>query len=106
MLQEPATQLGVPLALLQAAPHPPQLLVLMSMLISHPFAGLPSQSAKPALQVYWQLPSEQPVAVMLAGAREAQFAPHAPQFERSVFVLTSQPSACPPLQSAKPGWQA
>ena len=96
----PAEQLGVPLALLQAEPQVPQLAVSVCRLISHPLAGLPSQSAKPALQLYWQAPREHPVALMLVGASAAQSVPHPPQFATSVLMLISQPSARPPVQSA------
>src|SRR5436309_1142789 len=42
---------------LQTVPHLPQLLVSVLRLISQPFTGLPSQSAKPALHdVIWQAP--------------------------------------------------
>jgi hypothetical protein len=72
MLQLPLEQAGAPFTVLQAAPQPPQLVVSVLLLISQPLAWLPSQLRKPAVQVYWQLPSEQPVAVMLGGALAAQ----------------------------------
>jgi hypothetical protein len=68
MLHTPAAQVGVPLATLQACPHPPQLPTVVLVLISQPLPRFPSQLAKPALQTNWQAPSVQAVAVMLAGA--------------------------------------
>jgi hypothetical protein len=102
----PAEQVGVPLALLQAPPHVPQLAVSACKLISQPLPKLPSQLAKPALQVYSQAPSEHPVAVMFVGASAAQLVPQFPQLARSVLTLVSHPSARPPLQSAKPAVHA
>lgn len=66
---------------------------------SHPLAGLPSQSAKPGLQLTNRhAPPEQS---LVAFAR-LHVRPHAPQCAAVVCVLTSQPSAGSMLQSAKP----
>ena len=67
MLQLPALQLGVPLLVLQAWPHPPQFVALVLMLTSQPFAAEPSQFAKPALQVmeHWPLPLQDAVALLV-----------------------------------------
>jgi hypothetical protein len=89
----------------QACAQAPQLLSSLLRLISHPLIGLPSQSAKPALQadtVHW--PDEQADAAVLA--RLLQLSPHAPQFATEVDRLVSQPSAGFPLQSPKPALQA
>ena len=40
-------------------PQAPQLLTSVCVFTSQPLAGLPSQSAKPALQVVWHCPDEQ-----------------------------------------------
>ena len=70
--QVPAEQVAVPFELLHDSPHPPQFPALVFRSTSQPFSRLPSQLAKPALQLYWQLPSAQPVAVMFAGVLAAQ----------------------------------
>jgi hypothetical protein len=62
--QTPLVQLGVmfvveqttPCGVDPAAEHPPQLLMSVLVLTSHPFDAWPSQSAKPVLQVYPQVP--------------------------------------------------
>jgi len=72
MLQVPAEQAGAPLTRLQGRPQPPQLSVSVWVLTSQPLAWLLSQLEKPATQVYWQAPIEQPVAVMFGGALAAQ----------------------------------
>jgi hypothetical protein len=69
---------------------------------SHPLAGLPSQSPKPAAQTKPQRPAAQ-VAVALGPAAHAL--PQAPQWARFVRPSTSQPSAGSALQSKKPGAQ-
>lgn len=89
----------------QTAPVPghtvvqlPQCWVEMPVLVSQPFEALPSQSAKPALQV----PRVHTPAVHRAVAFEnVQADPHAPQFA-VVSVGVSQPSLATPLQSPKP----
>jgi hypothetical protein len=43
-------QLGVAFAVAQTDPHPPQLGMLLVVLVSHPLAGLLSQSPYPLLQ--------------------------------------------------------
>jgi len=72
MLQLPLEQAGAPLTVLQASSQSPQLSTSVWVLISQPLAWLPSQLEKPTTQVNWQAPIEQPVAVMLGGALEAQ----------------------------------
>jgi hypothetical protein len=52
----PATQLVVPFEFVQAIPQPPQLLESEEVLVSQPFFGFPSQSAKPAAQTGVQVP--------------------------------------------------
>src|SRR6185312_1823274 len=80
----------------------PQLFTSALVLTSHPFVGLPSQSAKPVLQdTIVQAPF---VHVALALVRE-HLLPQAPQLLGSVWRLTSQPSLTVPLQLAKFGLQ-
>ncbi len=67
--------------------------------VSQPFAALPSQLPRPALQVN---PQTDAVHVALAPVGAAQARPHIPQLPRLVRVSTSQPSEGLPLQSAKP----
>lgn len=79
---------GVPLAALQAWPHPPQLARLLVRLISQPLLrALLSQLPNPGLHVIEQLPALHN-GVPLAGLHGC---PHAPQCANVVFVLTSQP---------------
>jgi hypothetical protein len=49
--QAPAVQVAVPLAAKHCFPQPPQLSMLLEVLISQPFAELASQSASGARQV-------------------------------------------------------
>jgi hypothetical protein len=81
--QVPLTQAGVACAAPQTWPHPPQLLMsLPPMLVSQPFAELPSQLAKPGLHVLtvqtpaWQVPV--PFATGQDGAPGASAKPHVP----------------------------
>jgi hypothetical protein len=96
--QLPAEQVGVPLADEHAAPHPPQLAVLVLMFVSQPFELLPSQLPKPASQpTSWQVPlAHDSVAFAMS-----QATPHAPQLV-SVFRLVSQPLVGSPSQFANP----
>jgi hypothetical protein len=88
---------------LQTFPHAPQLLLSVKVLVSHPFSGFKSQSAKPELQAeIWHLPDEQ---AGVAFAKEHMF-PHAPQLRTSAVILISHPSPANALQSAKPALQA
>jgi hypothetical protein len=92
----PPVQPAVPLATAaHALPQLPQLVAVV-MLVSQPLAALPSQSAQPAAQVGKQVLLVQvvvPCALL-------QAVPQAPQFDASVAVLASQPSAYAPLQFA------
>ena len=86
--QRPAMQAPVPLGGMQRDPQAPQLAASVAVLVSHPLAGLPSQSLKPASQVYAQLPALQ-AAVEWARASHGRL--QAPQWKTSVKVLVSQP---------------
>jgi hypothetical protein len=80
----------------QTMPQPPQFEVVV-MLVSQPLAALPSQFAKPALQVpSWQVPLLQ-TALALG---KLQALPQAPQCKRLVLRLASQP--LPTLASQLP----
>jgi len=54
--QAPVAHKAVPLGGAHRAPHRPQLPVSERVSVSQPLAGFMSQSAKPASQVYVQLP--------------------------------------------------
>jgi hypothetical protein len=80
--------------------HEPQALPEVARFASHPFAALPSQSAKPLLHSPTpHIPAEQ-TPVALAGAHDT---PHAPQFAGEFAVSVSQPFTGSPSQSSKPG---
>jgi hypothetical protein len=46
----PPAHAGVPFAVEHGAPHAPQLVALVCVFVSQPFAAFPSQLPKPALQ--------------------------------------------------------
>ncbi len=95
---EPLAQVAVALVREHATPQPPQLPSELSA-VSQPFAGIPSQSAKPARQAYeHEDPEHETEELGLAG----QAAPQPPQWLTLLVVLTSQPSAPLLLQSPKP----
>jgi hypothetical protein len=103
MPQTPAVHTDEALALEQALPQRPQLPVLERVSTSQPLAGLPSQSAKPTLQVNPHAPAAQNTA---AFARAVHTRPQPPQFWRLVLVFTSQPLLIAPSQSPVPAAQA
>jgi len=99
----PATQVAVPLVAVQARLHMPQWVRLVRVSTSQPLAGLPSQSAKPALQA----PIAQvPAAQMAAALGKLHARPHMPQWAALVRVSASQPLAALPSQLAKFAAQA
>src|SRR6476660_281128 len=65
----PLTQFGV--APEQTTPHPPQLSGSAETTCSHPFAGLPSQSAKPWVHAYWHCPPTQWLVAFGTGGQTA-----------------------------------
>lgn len=85
----------------QTLPQALQLLTLLVVLTSQPLATLPSQLAKPALQLSTQVPAEQVGLALLL----PHTLPHDPQFETLLPRLISQPSESKPLQSAHPALQ-
>jgi hypothetical protein len=97
--QRPAEHTWAPA---QAARHAPQFARSLVVLTSQPLAAIPSQSAKPALQVNPQAPAAQ-VAVALAGAEHAL--PQRPQCVVLARVSTSQPLVAMPSQLSKPALQ-
>jgi hypothetical protein len=97
-LQLPDAQLVVPFWFVHCLPHAPQLLVLVLMLVSQPFAVLASQSLNPELQLGVQFPLRQ-LVVPLAFV---QVAPQVPQLVALVLMLVSQPLLGLPSQSAVP----
>jgi hypothetical protein len=106
MAQVPITQVPVALVGLHAWLQPPQFAIVLSC-VSQPFAGLPSQSPNPALQVLRQTPSAQLTWEALV---PWQATPQSPQLLTLVFVLTQLPlqlvsplaqltTHCPPEQT-------
>jgi hypothetical protein len=98
----PTSQIGVACGSEQAFPQAPQLPRLVASLASQPFAGSPSQSAKPSLQA--AIP-QTPAAQFGVALGRLHAAPQAPQFAMLVLVFTSQPSDATPLQSPVPALQ-
>jgi hypothetical protein len=86
-----------------AFPHAPQLLTSEAVLISHPSAACPSQSAKPALH---SAMAHAPAAQTGAALDRLHAFRHAPQLLASRFVSTSHPFAGFASQSAKPALHA
>lgn len=84
-------------------PHAPQWSTLVLRLTSHPFNGLPSQSAKPGLH---RTKRHAPSVQSLVALARLHARPQAPQWSALVRVFTSQPSATMPLQSANPAKHA
>src|SRR5262249_50080044 len=100
-LQTPPVQLvAVALVVLQTRPQAPQfILSLARMRGSQPLAGLPSQSATPALQVKAQRPAEQPMLVAFTtDVVQLMAAPHEVPQLVAEFMLTSQPFDATPSQ--------
>ena len=86
----------------QALPHAPQFKLLLLRLTSQPFAAIPSQFAKPALQLAKpHTPAEQYAVAF----DTAQMVLQVPQFVALVVRLASQPLAATRSQSPYPGAQ-
>jgi nicotinate-nucleotide--dimethylbenzimidazole phosphoribosyltransferase len=86
--QTPAPQPGAAWGSAQARPQAPQFAALAVRSTSQPFAGLASQSPKPAPQrTTVHAPPAQPLAATWASA---QAAPHAPQFAGSMALLAQK----------------
>src|SRR5438094_7416902 len=89
--------------LAQTTPHPPQLFALVLMLVSQPFAALPSQLPDPALHAATPHAPAEHAAVPLAAEHTV---PHAPQLLTLLATLVSHPSAPLLLQSLNPALHA
>jgi len=94
----PAVHVAVPLAAVHVRPHTPQFVALVRVSTSQPLAGLPSQSAKPALHAPI---TQAPAAHMGAALAKLQARPHMPQFVALVRVSASHPLAALRSQSSK-----
>jgi hypothetical protein len=92
--QVPPTQFGVPPAAGHTCPQVPQLVMLVAVLVSHPFRALPSQSPNPAAQVGTHAPAVHAVLPF----ELVQATPQAPQFD-AVLSGVSQPFFGLPSQS-------
>ena len=92
----PAGQPAVPLTMLHMFPQPPQFCVVF-VLVSQPLRTLPSQLAKPALQL--AIPQTPPVQLAVSFTA-AQMTPQAPHEAGLLSVSTSQPFEAFPSQSA------
>jgi hypothetical protein len=103
VVQRPTMHVAVAFCARHTLPQTPQLVALVRTSVSQPFAGLLSQSAKPALQLATEHipPAHAAVALGRLHAR-----PHIPQLVAVVRVSVSQPLAALPSQSAKPALQA
>lgn len=98
MPQAPPLHDGVPPAVLQALPQPPQCSTLPFKFASQPFCTAPSQLPKPALQPMVQLPAVQPGVPLVP----LQALPQVPQWLTLELSTTSQPLAALPSQLPKP----
>ena len=96
----PATHDGDAWAKPHARPHEPQLDVFEASVTSHPSAGSPLQSAKPALH---RATAQAPAVHAATPSATRQTAPHVRQFITSAWRSVSQPFAATPSQSARPG---
>ena len=83
----------------QVWPQAPQLPLSLLVFTSQPLLAVPSQFAKPVVQL---ATAQTPVVHVAAALGRAQTFPHAPQFVGLVWRLTSQPSAASASQSPKP----
>jgi len=92
MLHAPPVHAGVPCTTLQPVPHPPQLLVLVAVLVSQPSrlkSSLAEQSLQPTLQAMLHAPAPQlgtPLALLQAAPQPLQFNPNDNLFQRFVKV--------------------
>ncbi|MBK8694091.1 MAG: hypothetical protein IPN17_17860 [Deltaproteobacteria bacterium] len=100
----PAVHTGLaPVGAEQRVPQAPQLeMSPIAVFTSQPLAGLPSQSAKPALQAPRM---QRPAAQVAAALAKLQRLPQTPQFMASVEVVVSQPLVATLSQLPKPSRQ-
>ncbi len=98
MTHAPLAQSSTALARPQVTPHAPQFISETLVFVSHPFAAMPSQLAKPVLHV----PSVHTLPTQVAPALVNEHAlPHAPQLAALFVVFVSQPATMA-LQSPVP----
>ncbi len=95
--QLPLVHVAVPLAIVAHAAHEPQWAGSVLRLASQPFAGLPSQSAKPVLQLNPHAPAAH---VADALARALHTMPQPPHAAVLLVVDVSQPLVRTPSQLA------
>jgi len=94
----PARHVGLPFVKLHTWPQVPQFPELVPVLVSQPFATLPSQLPNPAVHAIEHAPAlHDGVPLALEHA-----APQVPQFPVLVFVLVSQPFPLLPSQLPNP----
>jgi hypothetical protein len=110
--QTPLTQLGVPPTEEQRTPHPtppaepaippgPQWFTFVSVVVSQPFASIPSQLPVPAPHITVETPHMPPLHTAVVPAGAGHCIPHRPQLATfPVVVFTSHPLAGLPSQSA------
>ena len=103
MAQRPVEHVAVALGREHAVPHAPQFETSEPRLVSHPFAIIASQSAKPALHAAM---SQRPLMHAGVPFEALHRMPQPAQFVGSLRVLTSQPLLASPSQSAHPSSQA
>jgi hypothetical protein len=86
----------------QVVPQAPQPALSVRVSTSQPFAGLPSQSEKPAAQA---ITAQAPTAQVAVALGSAHTRPQAPQLDALVVRSVSQPLGLRPSQSPKPAAQ-
>jgi hypothetical protein len=86
----------------QVVPQPPQRVLSVRVFASQPFAGLRSQSAKPAAH---DVMAHAPAAQVDVALGSAHARPQAPQCAAAVSVLVSQPLEATASQSPEPATQ-
>jgi hypothetical protein len=87
--QTPDAHVAIAFANAHALPQAPQFAIEVWMLVSHPLAVFPSQSARPGEHVLrWQTP----IVHTADAPGKLHTVPHAPQLATLVARFTSQPS--------------
>jgi hypothetical protein len=90
---------GVPFCAEQTVPHPPQLLALFVVAVSHPLLTFASQLPNPAAHVMLHAPAMQNANPFVV----SHPSPHPPQCFALVSVFASHPFDASPSQSANGG---
>jgi hypothetical protein len=99
MVQRPTVQAAVALASAHTRPQPPHAAAVLLVFTSHPSAGLPLQSAKPALHAAI---AQRPPAQRGEALVRSHTVPQAPQLRASVPRSVSQPLPALPSQLPRP----